>query len=298
LETDLARMTTAFTSLQETCTAQATKLAAIERILLVLKLSTPADADELVTTMETLSTAHMRNNGLLSDVRTLEGASKSQQQQLQKIQQEEERVRAQLATLQSAVRAAQGSGGAARAVSSAHAEGERMLVVRAAAGTTVASVKAAIAQCVRCDQSAIQQVHTATGHTASIRDPRVPAVTTPQAGSRPPAGPLFVVTLASRHLVVLALKGVECRRMLKVAFNMKIDDYLTREQLRQRMFMRPTQQRLQDQGVVATFRGVDLYQLVPPPGASRTATKRWFKVDRPLDARAGDNVLNTAAARV
>jgi hypothetical protein len=106
---------------------------------------------------------------------------------------------------------------------------------------------------------------------------------------------MFVVTLASRQLVDKVLKGVQCRGMLKNGFKMKVDDYLTREQLGQRMFMRPTQQRLQDQGVVAAFRGVHLYQLVAREGAAPAASKRWSRVEGPLDTGHGDDARVTAA---
>jgi hypothetical protein len=71
----------------------------------------------------------------------------------------------------------------------------------------------------------------------------------------------FVATLPTMQLVDGALKGLQCRDLLKAAgydFN-KLDDYLTREQMQERIRMRPVQRRLQQSGIVATYRGAQLW---------------------------------------
>jgi hypothetical protein len=58
-----------------------------------------------------------------------------------------------------------------------------------------------------------------------------------------------VVTLPTMQLVDGALKGQQCRDRLKAAgYDFKLDDYLTREEMQERMRMRPVQRRLQQAG--------------------------------------------------
>jgi hypothetical protein len=54
-----------------------------------------------------------------------------------------------------------------------------------------------------------------------------------------------------------ALKGHQCRDLLKAAgYDFKLDDYLTREQMQERMRKSNVQRRLQHSGIVATYRGM------------------------------------------
>ena len=63
------------------------------------------------------------------------------------------------------------------------------------------------------------------------------------------------------------------------------------------MLMRSTQQRLQQQGVVATWRGVELWQLVAPEGDAPGVDKIWRKVEKPhAEENAGDAEVAAAAA--
>jgi hypothetical protein len=59
-----------------------------------------------------------------------------------------------------------------------------------------------------------------------------------------------------------ALNGLQCRDLLKAAgYYFRLDDYLTRERMQERIRMRPVQRRLQHSGIVATYRGAQLWQL-------------------------------------
>jgi hypothetical protein len=91
---------------------------------------------------------------------------------------------------------------------------------------------------------------------------------------------VFVAILPTMQLVDGALKGLQCRDLLKAAgYDFKLDDYLTREQLQERIRMRPVQRRLQQSGIVATYRGAQLWQLAAPEGAAPGARKTWGRVE-------------------
>ena len=82
------------------------------------------------------------------------------------------------------------------------------------------------------------------------------------------------------QLVDGALKGRQCRELLQDGgYDFKLDDYLTREEMQQRMRMRPTQRRLQQNAVIAAWRGVELWQLAAPEGAAPGVDKTWSRVE-------------------
>jgi hypothetical protein len=81
---------------------------------------------------------------------------------------------------------------------------------------------------------------------------------------------VFVASLPAMQLVDGALKDQQCTDLLKAAVHdFKLDNYLTREQMQERMRMRPVQRRRQQSGIVVTYRGVQLWQLAATEGAAR-----------------------------
>jgi hypothetical protein len=266
------------------------------------KVSSPEDAATVARTLDTLGNAHNSNVGLCEVVATLAERADRQQADLKKAIQDGEGAKEQLVSIQAALQQTTSAQRAqeqrvqqlARQAGTTPGDMERMLVVRAPLGTTCAQVSTVMAQCLASEQSVIVKVTLATNQSPPNRDPRVQQAATPPtasattASSTPPRKLLFVVTLATRQLVDKALKNRRCRELLKGSHDFKLDDYLTREQLQQRMLMRPTQQRLQQLGVVAAWRGVELWQLVAPLGAAPDADRTWRKVEAPADVGAGD----------
>ena len=161
------------------------------------------------------------------------------------------------------------------------------LVVRAPQGSTCTQVSTAMAECLRCEQSGVQ-VRLVTKPTPPFptRDPRMQQPEVPGAASAstatttPSRRLVFVVDLPTMQLVDGALKGRQCRELLQDGgYDFKLDDYLTREEMQQRMRMRPTQRRLQQNAVIAAWRGVELWQLAAPEGAAPGVDKTWSRVE-------------------
>jgi hypothetical protein len=144
------------------------------------------------------------------------------------------------------------------------------IVVRAPQGTTSNQVAAALAQCLPCEQSGVmvRLVTNLSPPAPPTRDPRrQPAVASgaapAPATATPPRRLVFVATLPTMQLVDGALKGLQCRDLLKARPPATTSSWTTtsrREQMQERIRMRPVQRRLQQSGIIATYRGAQLWQ--------------------------------------
>jgi hypothetical protein len=295
-----ATMSTAIASYEEQINSLKRQICLLSDVNKALNVPCPEDAATVARTLDTLGLAHNSNKGQFQDIReeldTLRARLELQQAVMKKIENDDNNAVKQLATFKDALLKTTSARTADAALVAQTGTPQigmptdlaHMLVVRAPPGTTRDQVSAAMALCLHCAPADIVKVHLATNQTPPNRDPRLqqdsaPMATaaTSNASNMPPRRWLFVVTLATSQLVDMALKSRQCRELLKGSHDLQVDDYLTREQLQQRKTMRPAQERLQQQGVVAAWRGVELWKLVAPEGSATLGEdKIWCKVGR------------------
>ena len=290
-------------------------IGALRAILHGIDLHSPKDAQELAATLGNYSDEVFSMTAARKQLGSLQQSEEKLRMDTERMQQQMTRVLEDAATMRAALQQLtteqRGQALQVRQVQKqvVRCEGQRKLVVFAAAVVTVQGVAAALAQSLHCAEDAIARVELNTQHAAPIsrdrnRDPRStagpppPSATgprTPATGAAPPRRLVFVVTMKDATLVDLALKGRQCRAAMKDR-GMKLDDWLTPAELQKRDRMRPIMKHLQNEGIVAVYRGTEVFQLVPAAPAAPGAHGVFRQVERPAAVRAADIAAAEAEA--